>query len=204
MKKVKKIFWIVGFLLIAAVLAIFLMGLDVSPNLTLAMALGGTALLLTNSVIDFARQPGLNKQNFLGKLLVWIYNMAWGFLAGYGIIDIVFKLVEGYEGSFATPIIMLSVGIVMFVVYIIIIARKDPEVQKEFAIMKTDERIIMNNYKAHYYAYYALLAAMVIFAAIIGLIPITGTAIIVSGIIGVCVLSLVAAGVLYSRYDKRQ
>jgi len=137
--------------------------------LLLIMSLGSAALLLASSVMDFARQPNLNKKNFLGKLFVWIYNMGWGFLIGYGLVEIAFRLAEGYDGSFATPIIMLTVGFAMFLLYIIVIARKDPDVQKEFSLAKTDERMIANNHKAHYYAYYTLLASLVIFATTIGI-----------------------------------
>jgi len=203
MKKVKRIMFIVGSLSIAAVLAILFANLDVHDSLIIVLAFGGAALLLASSVIDFARQPGLNKKNFLGKFLVWIYNMGWGALVGYGTIDIIFKLVEGYEGSFTTPVIMICIGIAMLVLYIIVIARKDPDVKKEFAIAKTDERVIANNHKAHYYAYYVLLAGMIIFAATVGLIPVTSTAVIVGGIIGVCLISFIVACVLYFRFDKR-
>ena len=202
MKKVRRVLLVIGYLSVAAALVILLAGLDVHRNLLLVMALGGSAIVLANSVIDFARQPGLNKKNFFGKLLIWIYNMGWGFLVGYGTIDIIFKLVEGYEGSFATPIIMLSIGIAMLVLYIIVIARKDPDVQKELAVAKTDERIIANNHKAHYYAYYVLISGMIIFAVIIGLIPVTSTAVIIGGIIGICLISFILACVLYFRYDK--
>jgi hypothetical protein len=204
MKKVRMVLLVIGYLAIAVVLVTMLLNIDIGLVPTLLMAIGGPAIILTDAAITFARQPGLSRKNFLGKFLVWIYTLAFGFLVGYGIIDIIFKLVEGYEGSFATPIIMLSVGIAMFIVFIIIIARKDPDVKKELAIAKTDERVIANNHKAHYHTYYVLLAAMIIFAAIVGLIPITGTAIIVGGIIGICVLSFVLACVLYFRYDKNE
>ena len=205
MKKIRVVLLIVGYLAMAAALAMVIaerfIEFRFNTIMLLLLAFGGPAIVLTDAAVSFARTPGLNKNNFFRRFVLWIYHLAWGFLIGYGTVDIVFRAIDGDE-SLVQPIIMVAVGIAMFLVYILVIAFKDPDTKKEMTIAVNDERNIANNHKASYYAYYTMLAAMLIFAAAIGLIPITGTAIIVGGIIGICVLSFVMTIVLYLRYDK--
>lgn|GEM_PF-2451391 len=202
MKIIRRILLTIGGLAVAAALAIALFNLEVSAIFLLVLAIGGPAIILTDAAIGFARQPNLNRKNFLGKFFIWIYNLAWGFLVGYGLVDIIFKLIDGYEESLAMPMIMLFVGIAMFIVYLVAIARKDPDVRKELDIAKKDERIMANNHKASHNSYYATLCGLLIFAALVGLLPITSTTIIVIGIVAICALSFALTVILYLRYDK--
>ena len=205
MKNVRKILLIVGYLAIAAAIGMVIaerfVDFHFNTILILVLAIGGPAIVLTDAAISFARTPDLNKNNFLRRFVIWFYNLVWGGLIGYGVFDIIFKLLDG-DDNFTQPIIMLAVGIAMFLIYIFVIAFKDPDTKKEMAVAMKDERNIANNHKASYYAYYTTLAALLIFAAIIGLIPITSTGIIVGGILGICVMSFAMAIVLYLRYDK--
>jgi len=130
MKIVKRIVLVVAFLAIVASLAITFFDLNVNLVLHMVMGLGGAAIILGNSAFDFARTPGLSKKNFLRKFIVWIYHLAWGFLVGYSVIDIIFKLRRGYEGSFMPPIVMLGVGVAMFVAFVIVVTAKDSDKRK--------------------------------------------------------------------------
>ena len=205
MKNVRRILLIVGYLAIAAAIGMVIAeqtaDFRINTILILVLAIAGPVIILTDAAISFARTPGLSKNNFLRRFVIWLYNLVWGGLIGYGVFDIIFKLIDG-DDNFTYPIIMLVTGVVMFLIYTFIIAFKDPDTKKEMAIAVKDERNIANNHKASYYAYYTTLGAMLVFAAIIGLIPITSTAVIVGGIVGICMMSFVLAIVLYLRYDK--
>ena len=206
--------WIVG---IAEVLLILLSGflpslffnnsyVAIIATLALIITLIGVFQYLKNTKFAelYVCEDGTKPPKAQRKVVLTMLHGAVGFTIAYGLFGIVYSLIIGYEGSYGFYIGSIILGAML----IIVAGSRDREfkeeinvVKKEMHLYEKDERIMGNYYKASGQTLWVTLAVLLVFGAVVVIMPITDINIIAFAILGICALGFLLYTVLFNIYE---
>ena len=151
------------------------------------------------------------KEPWVKVIFRMVLQVTMGGAFGFGLIGIIFALIDGNTGGFGYYIGCIVVSVIILLILLFVKPLQDQQVKNELAKAKKelktygkDERLVVIAHKAVYVTFGVTLMLLLIFGAFIAITPPDNYNIITMGILGIVGFSMLLYTILYALYDAEK